>query len=1185
MRHLFLLLLFCLAALPAAAQPPSGVPTGGRPAGAGMPGGSVKGRIVDERSGEGLEAATVSLWRLPDSTLATGLLTDQDGSFLIENLRPARYYVSVSYVGYSLRRVNVTVTATALAQNMGDIKLSEDAAQVAEVTVTGERAAVTVEVDRTSYNVADQAVSTGGTASDVLETVPAVEVDTDGNVSLRGSQNVAILINGRPAPVPQQFLAAFLRQIPSNQIERIEVIPNPSARYDPDGLAGMINIVLKSGQAQPGSVSGGLQLGSNTRGEVNTTANINVTREKLSLYASIGARRDRRESVGTTYRESGFVGSGTPFVYLDQEDEGNNTGVNGIVNATVDYAIDARQTLSLQGVASMRRSDRDNLNTFLNTVGTSAATAGFLSRFQRTTDGTGNGLNTDLTLSYRNIRVPSRNELTGELRFGLNRDDDEISIRQDSLTAAGSAFAPLTETSNEDNERRDLSARLDMVRPLWSNAGKVEVGYKGTLRRLDASQDALRLARTGLLSPFADDFRFDENVQAAYLTLGRTLGKFSAQAGLRAEQAWTTFDSGTLGQENGNDYFSLFPSAFLTFTPTIQNSFRVSYSRRIDRPDSRTLNPVASIDDPYSRRVGNPDLKPAYTDAIELGYTRFSEMGSLSLSPFYRRTTDAFERVTTVDPANPQLTNITFANLATNESMGADLNAQLRFGRVASLGGNASLYRYLSSGSISGQSARVDATTWNVRMNGQVTPREGTTLSGFLFYNPPRETTQGRFGGFSRMDVLAAPAAHQGQGLPHTPPRRPVQHAALQGRVCRSGLLLRVRAPPELAPARPDAPVQLRPDDAAAAPAPAAEPAAAGERRQRPLRRLIPSPLGCQAAPHRPAPRPPLLRRPDGAGASTLGGCPLRPCARHLPAVAGEDRRGARAAAGGGASEPDADEHERAERAQRRLARARVGEAARDVDARDQLAERVGVDAEHEAPCGAELARADALVPLASGERRACDGIIEGRVLPEADERSGVDLRVQRPDLRPGKRERQRDLDERCVDAERERAVGARFAGKQVADAGRAARALGEVRDAGADGDAGADLLLDPHPRPERAARREVRLLAAGQRVAARADGEAAAKLGIGSRSDERGREGDGGGGEGKSGESGHRYLGGAPEERARAARDPREGRRGDGRSRSPSRCPPRPRCPPPCSPPIRRLPTRRRRRARMCSP
>ena len=201
------------------------------------------------------------------------------------------------------------------------------------------------------------------------------------------------------------------------------------------------------------------------------------------------------------------------------------------------------------------------------------------------------------------------------------------------------------------------------------------------------------------------------------------------------------------------DSLSFFPSAFLTYSPSLANTFRASYSRRIDRPNAWQLNPVARIDDPLSRQVGNPALDPAYTDAFELGYTHLANLGSVSLSPFYRRTTDAFERVTTVDPANPQVTNITFANLSTNEAMGADANAQLRFGQRASLGVNASLYRYVSSGSVAGQSASVDAVTWNTRLNASVTPREGTTLSTFLFYNPPRETTQGRFGGFSRMDV------------------------------------------------------------------------------------------------------------------------------------------------------------------------------------------------------------------------------------------------------------------------------------------------------------------------------------------------------------------------------------------------------------------------------------------------
>ncbi len=260
MRFSTILALALLAATPSLAQVPTGAPAGrpGMTAGA-TAGGTIRGRITEAATGEALEAATVSLWRLPDSTLVTGLLTDENGAFEFDNLRPGKLYVSVSYIGYAARRINVELTAAALTRDLGAIQLQEGGEQLAEVQVETDRAAVTVQIDRMAYNVADQATSSGGSAEDVLQKVPSVEVDSDGNVSLRGSQNVAILINGRPAPVPRQFLANFLRQIPADQIERIEVIPNPSARYDPDGLAGMLNIVLKQGTQQQRTLSGGVQ--------------------------------------------------------------------------------------------------------------------------------------------------------------------------------------------------------------------------------------------------------------------------------------------------------------------------------------------------------------------------------------------------------------------------------------------------------------------------------------------------------------------------------------------------------------------------------------------------------------------------------------------------------------------------------------------------------------------------------------------------------------------------------------------------------------------------------------------------------------------------------------------------------------------------------------------------------------
>ena len=753
MRRLYRLsLLAALASAGVLAGPAAlaQTPAGGPPAGTAAQGGTIAGRVVAEATGEALEFATVAVYRLPDSTLATGNLADEEGRFRFEGLRPGRYYLSVSIVGYGARRVPVELTASAPTRDVGDVRLGAAERALDEVTVEGERPDVQVEVDRTSYTVADQATSSGGTASDVLQKVPQVDVDADGNVSLRGSDNVAILINGRPAPVPRQFLANFLRQLPADQIERVEVIPNPSARFDPDGLAGMLNIVLKSNQRRALGVSGGVQLGGSTIGEVNTSANVNLTGERLTAYASYGLRRDARQFSGETDRLS-FTPAGATLNALDQDDDGDFSGIGHVFNTTLDYTLSRTQSLAFQGLASYRSGDRANTTLYRYTGVDSDGDA--LPDYDRITDGGGRGLNTDATLTYRNVTTPSRHEFTAEARFGLNRDEDDSSILQRFLDdAANPTGTPFTETAASDNDRRDATLQADYVRPLFGEKGKVEAGYKGTLRLLDATQDALRYVDSVAVDQ-DDAFRYDENVQAAYLSLARQFGKFGVQAGLRAEQVWTTFDSEDPAVvASDNDYFSLFPSAFLTYAPNVQNQFRLSYSRRIDRANAWQLNPVIRIDDPITRQTGNPLLRPSYTNSFDLSYSRFSNLGFVSVNPFYRRATDVVQRVTRADAANPEVTIVTFDNVASRDDAGVSVNGSVRTPSF-SVGGGVTGQYFRSEGTLDGLAVGVDGFAWSTRVNGEWTMRPGSTLSGFFFYSPPRRTEQGRFGGFARTDV------------------------------------------------------------------------------------------------------------------------------------------------------------------------------------------------------------------------------------------------------------------------------------------------------------------------------------------------------------------------------------------------------------------------------------------------
>ncbi|MCA0267707.1 MAG: TonB-dependent receptor [Bacteroidetes bacterium] len=694
-------------------------------------GGTISGRLLDAQTLEPLEAATASLWRAADSSLVTGGLADLDGKFEFSGLRPGRYYVRLSIIGYRSRSVNVELTASALTRNLGDVKLDPEDAQGSEVTVTGEREPVQVGIDRTTYNVADQAVTSGGTAADVLRTVPSVELDAEGNVSLRGSQNVAILINGRPTAIPRQFLAAYLQQLPASSIDKVEVIPNPSARYEPDGMAGMLNIVLKQ-NSDPG-LSGAVQAGGDTRGGINTSVNVNYGKGRWTTNATYGFRRNVRGSDGTNLQQ--YLAS-TPNGFVETLSEDDRTGLGHNLSGSVEYALAPRQTLGLQLGVSTHNGDDNGTATYTERTGQTVTRA-----YTRTGDGSEDGFDTDAALTYRNTVRPSEHELVVEARFATH-DDSEQGRYQQAITT-GTAFSngltSFTESDDEETQRRDGSVQIDYVRPVGDF--RIETGAKATLRQLDAAQTGVQVLPTA--RTLNEEYGYDETIYAGYLTVGRSFGAWNAQAGVRAEQANASLTS-LSGADVDKDYFRVYPSAFLTYTIAPGQTLRASYSQRVNRPDPRQLNPVADLGSPTFRRVGNPDLDPEYTHAFELAYAGLLPVGLVQITPYFRRTENAIGFTSTTDAAG--VTTLSFSNLDRRDSYGADITLGARVPNRFQAGLTGSVYRVVSDGTlVTGESIGVDAVTWSMRFNGSVTLRPGTELSGFLSYNPPQKTEQGRF--------------------------------------------------------------------------------------------------------------------------------------------------------------------------------------------------------------------------------------------------------------------------------------------------------------------------------------------------------------------------------------------------------------------------------------------------------
>jgi outer membrane receptor protein involved in Fe transport len=711
-----------------------------RPGGPPQLTGTISGTVVEAGNGTTIPSASVAIYSAADSTFLTGTITNPDGTFTLERLRPNTYYVRVSFVGFESQTFwDLQISRENRAIDLGRVEMAEGALLVEGVSVEAERSFVEVGIDRTSYNTSDQIVGQVGTATDLLQQIPSVEVDQDGGISLRGNANVAIQINGRPAPVSGAFLGVFLQQLPAAQIERIEVIPNPSARYEPDGMSGIINIVLKQ-DAELG-LSGSVIAGGGTLGDANASASLNYGKGKWNATASYGLRRDARPSSGESLRETFSTAQ-----LLNQDSDNERTGLSHLFNSNVDYKLTPRQTLTGSAVLSLRdrQSEGFEITNILSTVNQTT-----LEQFNRLQDEEGDGLSVDFRGGYDYVVESGRDELRTELRY--NRSDSEETERYDRVftTAVAQGQDP-TFLLAEQEEEQEVALRIDRILP-FGDEGKVEVGYQGTYETTDQSQFSDSL---GTSFQRADAFGLDEQVHAAYAIYGTTLGKWAAQGGVRAEYENIdyTFSQGaeTLGSDR--EQLDFFPSAFVTFAPTETQQLKASYSRRVNRPRGRQLNPFPSLDDPLNIRVGNPDLQPEYTDAYELGYSRFSNTGTFTLTPFYRRTTGVVRRIVDFNEVTG-VRRLTFANLATEESYGVEVIATRRvLGRgnvLLSLNGN----RQVSDGTANGDEVGADAFTWGARMSLNLPLRPGLDLQGFGFYRAPYDTEFGRISAFSMSNL------------------------------------------------------------------------------------------------------------------------------------------------------------------------------------------------------------------------------------------------------------------------------------------------------------------------------------------------------------------------------------------------------------------------------------------------
>lgn len=594
---------------------------------------TVSGKVIEKSTNQPLEYASVYAQNTKNPSIVSGGMSDAKGEFTFD-VPAGVYYIKVEFLGF--KTVEFKDKAINSNTNLGTIAVSEDAKQLDEVVIVAEKSTVDIKLDKKVYNVGKDMTVKGGTASDVLDNVPSVSVDADGNVSLRGNESVRILIDGKPSGMIGVNVAQALKQLPADAVEKVEVITNPSARYDAEGGGGIVNIILKKGKAQGlnGSVTGTVGHYKNN----NINGNVNFRGENFNLFTNIGYNNS--ESPGNFTRNSEYTNPspGSPK-YIDEkrenerQREGHNAGfgmewfLNKSTSWTNSLSFSKNNGANPEDVNFYNYDANRNLINIKN-------------RFN-------NQLNKSRNLNYSsNLTKNFKKEghkLTADVSFSTNYDNDIATISE---TIVDSGNQPIISgTLNNQKQNRSL-LQTDYVLPIGK--GQFEAGYRGdfseTLTDYKVEENIDPATNTGTINPlFTNKLQYKEKVNALYAQYGSKVNKFSYLLGMRFEDSNIDVNLLTTNDYHNKRYNNFFPSAFLTYEIAAKTSVSVNYSKRINRPRGRFLNPFSNYSSNLSYFKGNPEINPSYTDAFDIGFMKQWSKLTLNTSAYFNSTKNSFQ--------------------------------------------------------------------------------------------------------------------------------------------------------------------------------------------------------------------------------------------------------------------------------------------------------------------------------------------------------------------------------------------------------------------------------------------------------------------------------------------------------------------------------------------------------------
>lgn len=711
--------------------------------------GTVKGKILDRQKSEPLGFVNIKVTEQGSDKFAGGGITDAGGNFNVSGLKDGKYTLSLTFMGYKDVTRQFEITPAKREVQFKLLYMAEDAKQLNEVTVTGQRATMKLEVDRKSFDVGQLISNAGQAASDVLDNIPSIEVDNDGNVSLRGNSSVEVWINGKASGLTSDNRAQILQQLPAESIERIEVIDNPSAKFSAEGSAGIINIVLK--KDRKAGYYGSVQAGGDTRGGANTSFNVNYNSRLIDSYINIGYRH----RANTGHMESQQTSNAYNQTYdSDSKQRGNNF----FTRAGVTLHATTKDDFSLSGMLMHGGGNSHSYTPYIYTAVANDLNNYQLDRLNRSRTGM------DMRYGEFNYRHSFNDkhfiDFTADLSsWKMNGDnwyqDSTVVVGIDDVT-----YSYQYRPQYINNHRKEL--KLEYENQVTKNF-KIEAGYNGNFSRENTPQESY-MDNTSFDGTNASEdklffnrFIYKQDLHAFYTTLSYKFGALSLMGGLRGEYWRVNTESYTWEQEHDaslreqpfkKDYFQLFPSVFMSWQMTETQQLQLNYTRRLRRPWGGQLNSFRDTRDATTVSFGNPYLTPEFSNSFSLNYLKQWNDHSLLVSAYYRPTTDVIQRISYKNQEDG-LFYQTSMNVAKSVSTGLEMTVKNKLWRILDLTTSANAYYYRLNGfsyDIDGQTVTGNSDhnfTWNARMTASLMLPYDISIQSTGRYTAHQVITQG----------------------------------------------------------------------------------------------------------------------------------------------------------------------------------------------------------------------------------------------------------------------------------------------------------------------------------------------------------------------------------------------------------------------------------------------------------